>query len=98
MTTTTPDDDQLQALLAAPTLGAWRRANGVTGMCDTARIALAAAIIHEAQRQATTWRLIGILDELRVGQRPDVIARRLHRLALDLDPTLARPTSRQAAA
>jgi hypothetical protein len=83
------DDDQLRQLLAAPTLGAWRREHGVTGPSPYARHALAVAIVEEAIRDVIRWRLVAIFDDLRIGIRPDLIARRLHRLALEVDPAIA---------
>jgi hypothetical protein len=87
--------DELERLLASPTVGAWRRQHGITGMCDDARHLLAVALAEEAWRRSVFDRLDGILVALARGARPEHITARLRRLADDLEP----PTiQRQAAA
>jgi hypothetical protein len=76
------------AKLRSPTLGAWQRANGVTGPCDEARVLLAVEIVHEAQRRILLERLDSIMEYLAVGATPDQAMARVRRLVVDYD---ARP-------
>ena len=72
-------------ILRSPTLGAWRRQHGVTGWCDYARVWLAVEIIQEARRRAIFDQLDSILVGLTRLADPDTIARRLRRLADQID-------------
>jgi hypothetical protein len=71
--------------LAAPTLGAWRRANGVEGWCDEARVLLAVELVHEAQRRILLERLDSIMEFVAVGATPDQAMNRIRRLVADYD-------------
>jgi hypothetical protein len=73
-------------LLAAPTLGAVMRRDGITGWCPEAQVAFATELIQEAIRRAAMDRLEGIFDGLIHGAQPRHIAQRLRRLADDIDP------------
>lgn len=89
-------DPKAARVLDRPTLGAWRRANGVTGMCEEARIALAWEMVSEA------WRLILMdrLDALLAGKITDPrhMARRLRWTADLIDPPQpAQPAETEAA-
>lgn len=72
-------------ILRSPTLGAVMRARGLTGPCDEARVAFAVEVIEEARRRVIFDRLDGVLMGLSRGADPDVIARRLRRLADEVD-------------
>jgi hypothetical protein len=80
--------------LAAPTLGAWRRAHGITGWALEGRHAFAVALVDEALRRAILDRLDGILIALHRGHDPRHIAARVTRLAVDLQPLVAREAVR----
>jgi hypothetical protein len=84
-------------LLAAPTLGAIMRRDGITGWCLDARVAFAYELIQEAIRRAAMDRLEGIFDGLIHGAEPRHIAKRLRRLADDIDPPDLATTLEEAA-
>jgi hypothetical protein len=63
-----------------PTLGAWRRARGVTGWCDEAKIAFAVAVVEEARRRVLLERLDGVCQFLAAGATPDQAMGRVVRL------------------
>jgi hypothetical protein len=67
-------------MLASPTLGAWRRAVGVTGWSDYARVHFATLLVQEAQRRVLLERLDGIMQFLVAGAMPDQAIVRIVRL------------------
>jgi hypothetical protein len=74
--------------LAAPTLGAIRRAQGIAEdpahpfahMCEEARVAFAWELGQEAKRRIVLERLDSIMQYLAVGATPDQAMTRLERL------------------
>jgi hypothetical protein len=68
-------------ILRSPTLGAWRRAHGVTGPCEYARVAFAFEIVQAARRLWVIDQLGSVILGLTRGADPDHIAPRLRRLA-----------------
>jgi hypothetical protein len=68
--------------LLSPTLGAYRREHGITDdMSEFARVAFAFELVQEARRRAIIDQLDGVLVGLTRLADPDVIARRLRRIA-----------------
>lgn len=76
----------MTATLDSPTIGAWRRARGITGWSDESRHMFAVAIVEEARRRALLERLDGIMHFLAVGGTVDQATTRLAVLMHDLDP------------
>jgi hypothetical protein len=73
-------------LLASPTLGAIRRARGITGWPVEGRHAFAVAVAEEARRRLVIDRLDETLRFLTAGGTVDQAAGQIARLAADLRP------------
>jgi hypothetical protein len=76
-------------LLDTPTIGAWRRANGITGWTVEGRHAFAVAVAEEAWRRAVIDRLDSIMRTVAAGVPTPEIVHLLAVLLDDIAPWLA---------
>lgn len=68
-------------ILQSPTLGAYRRAHGITGWSEEARVLFAFEIVQAGRRLAVIDQLGSVILGLTRGADPDAVARRVRRLA-----------------
>lgn len=79
------------------TLGAWRRAHGVDGPSDFAKVLLAVELVTEARRRILLERFDGVCRFLAVGGHPDQAIERVARLVDEYRHAGRRPEHREAA-
>jgi hypothetical protein len=89
----TPPPTDTSSLFGEPrvysreTLGAYRRRTGQPdGLCEEARVTIAYEAIQQARRNVMLDRLEGCFSGLQHHAEPEHVARRLRRLADQIDP------------